>query len=279
MDSNAPRQHEVTLHLEPGLHCAGYDIDPAEDIPPDPIQLTVPLYPGARPTERTQERPQCQVPASLYLKSATAVYEVPASKHGAETWYRAAFQQIGFEVRGWGTATLGSNPTDLVQGLHFERSNAPHLAIDLSFQTVEDGWTHVLYLASAETLPPRPAESYLHGEFERVQITYVPWADPDHQAGPGRPRLYQILTNREQIAELVGAINTYPQVVGASVLLGANDTGQGAWMVFEPVIGTPTLVELRPAHRLVYVGHASALLDQWSKVWEIVTRTMDEEGS
>lgn len=52
--------------------------------------------------------------------------------------------------------------------------------------------------------------------------------------------------------------------------------GQGAWTLFEPVRGSPTFVEIRPAHRLVYVGRARPLLDQYNTVWQVVERLMAE---
>lgn len=49
-------------------------------------------------------------------------------------------------------------------------------------------------------------------------------------------------------------------------------------MLFEPVRGTPTFVELRPAPRLVFVGRARPLLDQSNAIWPVVERLMAKKG-
>jgi hypothetical protein len=265
----------IRLQLWPGFHYQNLHIEPAEDIPADPVEVAVPLYPGSVVTGREQDRPSLSYEATPYLKSAVGAFLAPAGAEEVERWYRDALRSAGFTYRGSGTATSAGVP--VARGLHFERPSAQHIAVHLSFQAVGDLQTHVLYVVTAVTLPPRPVDSYLHGQFEQVQITYVPWTTALSNAEIGHPRLHRTLTNADQIAGLVHAINTYPEVAGGGAVFGRRSRGEGAWMVFEPDKGSPTVVELRPAHRLVYVGRSRALRDQWSTVWKLVERIMTEE--
>ena len=47
----------LELHLHPGSDYLGMRVAPARDMPPDPVILQVPLYPGSTVTHRAIEPP------------------------------------------------------------------------------------------------------------------------------------------------------------------------------------------------------------------------------
>ncbi len=74
------------MQLWPGIHYGHARVEPADDIPLDPVEVTVPLYPGAVLTDRVQEHANFHHRPDHYLKSAVASYEVPAGEEEVERW-------------------------------------------------------------------------------------------------------------------------------------------------------------------------------------------------
>jgi hypothetical protein len=83
-------------------------------------------------------------------------------------WYRAAMPAWGYREKGHGKNWAGEIEN---KGVRFESLNVPGLELQLSFQSIAPGRTHVLYVAKMVTLPRRPAESYLGQAFDEVETS------------------------------------------------------------------------------------------------------------
>lgn len=254
----------VTLRLEPGPALGRFPLEIAEDIPPEPVELALPLYPDAVPTGEQQERPFFGYPATPYLKSAAASYRVPAEVETAMEWYRESMAEAGYTPSGHGTTRQYDKLFST--GLTFRSTQIRDCVVSLSFQAIPSGDCLLLYVATAITLPPRPRDSYLPDGIVRVTVVYTL---------PGwEERLYRVLSDPAEIGELVAAVNGLTDIA-AGIGSGPDwDRGQGGWLIAEPARGQPTFVEVLPGRRTVGVGHARRLVDRDHLVWRTLSRIM-----
>jgi hypothetical protein len=243
--------------------------EPAADIPPGPILAEAPLYPGAGSTVEEQPRPFFTCPGTPYLKSGFAAYVLPAGRDEAMAWYLDAMPEWGYKQRGSGKFTdHGEVPS---MGLHFTSLNLPELNVHLSFQALDEDRTHVLYAGIAETLPPRPPESYLEREQEEVAIVYrQPFADMPTD------RKTTVFTVSDSFAlhDLVKEINALTDIA-AGIDHGGLPTGESATLTFRTRDGRERTVEVRYG-RSVTVGDSRPLVDLHMRVWAIVARLVRE---
>jgi hypothetical protein len=255
----------VTLRLEPGFQYGRAHIEPAADIPSGPLVLDVPLFPGAVPTSEVQLEHSLSYPATEYLKTAIAAYKVAVDRETASDWYRVAFEERGYMVRG----TMESRSHGVFQsaGLWFESRADSKIRVSLSVQDLPLRQTHVLYLATAVTLPASPADSNLPDDIERIIVDYRPWNSGLQDV----PRSY-VVAEPSAVQSLVRTINSLWDAAPGTIL-GARDNGQGAWMTFVSRAGSEIGVAVKPSHRLVTVGSSRALVDT-TGVWAEISRLL-----
>lgn len=256
----------IDLTLEPGIRLGHSHIEPEPDIPLDPVTLTVPLFPGAVPTTEQQSMPSVSYPASPYIKSAMANFELPVNRADAESWYRDAFAESSFSLQGTGN-TLRHGVLQS-SGICFRDAAKSGVTVTLSFQDYGQDHTLVFYLATVIRPPPREAASYLPIDIKRVDIEFRVG-----NANPGEQNQRRVLEDPETIKALIDTINALTDIA-AGWTPGAMDSGQGAWIVFVPETGADVRVRLRPSHRLVQVGARRALIDT-TGVWDVVSRLFD----
>src|SRR5579884_407576 len=143
--ANASCVAPLHLTLQPGQHYPNPISTPIpSDIPPGPIHLALPLYPGATQATETQAMPSFSVPATGYMKSASVMYRSEADTDTLISWYNAAFPPCGYHPNG--SQTSGNRTGTVSEGIDFERTSGRNtFDIDLSFETSKQGGTLILY--------------------------------------------------------------------------------------------------------------------------------------
>jgi hypothetical protein len=222
---------------------------PAPDIPPDPVIIQVPLYPGAATTTRAFQA-SFDYPATPYLKTATVEFLLPADSATVDPWYREHFAACGYERGGTIVSSTGST------GIVFPSKSDPNLVVEVSYQDVPDG-TLVLYVAEDVTLPPRPPDSYLPSNIVRLTMDYV---------GDNERHWHLVIRNHAMIHPLVDAINAVSEIDG-----GVHSCA--------PVLGEATMMFVRrggssvrvgaQCHQVV-VGTSRPLFDKNLRVWKLI---------
>jgi hypothetical protein len=207
------------------LHFGQNVVEPAADSVPGMLLVEVPRYPGAVATTETQDSPFFYYPATPYLKSAFAAFLLPAKGDVLEAWYRSAMPEAGFEQNGDGRTSLHGETQSA--GMTFRSLNHRGLEIFLSFQVKPSLGTHILYLATAVTLPPRPNESYLPPDIVRLHVTHM---GPMHGPPPPTRRTSRfVVDDPAMIQAVVGEINSIADIA-AGVSSGL-DRGESATLV------------------------------------------------
>ncbi|MDQ2741306.1 MAG: hypothetical protein M3Z66_03275 [Chloroflexota bacterium] len=256
---------DLTLSLTPGLHYGNANLDPSPLIPPGPITVHVPLYPGATASGAHLTMPGIDYPDSPYLKTAVAEYHLPAHPDAAIAWYQQAFARCGYHTSGTGSGgdAQGIESTQI----DFSLGTDPQLTIELSFQDVADG-SLVLYVGEEITVPPRPAGSYLPHDITRVAVNYGgPYV---HQSSGAQLGGRLTITNPVEIDRLVAAINTLTHIIDGVRFCPALRGGY-ATMVFRTRPGSTITVTDEPLCLGVHVGSYPALEDSSQVVWTALT--------
>src|SRR5579872_1944967 len=147
----------LTLTLRPGLTDPNNHVSmpAAPNIPPGPVVIHVPLYPGATTSSLPMPHAAYSYPASQYLKAATAEYEVSTDWTTASNWYRQAFLACGYVEAG--SSSSGVRGVTVSIGLAMRDPTHAPLEVTLAFTHGPAGKTLVLYVASTIALPPQPA--------------------------------------------------------------------------------------------------------------------------
>jgi hypothetical protein len=210
----------LQLTLEPGQHFPGAQpVAVPSDLPPDSITLNLPLYSGAVLSQEQQKLPSFGVPADLYMKSASVMYEAPGDSGPIMSWYQDAFRTCGYSNQS--TQTSGQNGVQLSQGFEVSRKNGRDTYdITMSFATTQDGGTLILYVAIALTPPDYPvAGSILRvpGTVTGVTITRYSGMNPGPRAL--RPLRTVDIQDAGTAAALADEINHPPKLTAASVSL------------------------------------------------------------
>lgn len=149
-----PCSTPLTVTLQPGLNEPNNHVSmpAAPNIPPAPVAIHVPLYPGATPSTLPMPQAEYTVPASKYLKGAWAEYLLPTDWDTASGWYRQAFSACGYTSAGQG---YSGNRSGIVSiGIAFSDPKHPPLQVSLAFEHAPSGGTLALYVATTNTYPP-----------------------------------------------------------------------------------------------------------------------------
>jgi hypothetical protein len=262
----------LTLSLQPGLPYLAHVVPkPSPDIPPGPVVIHVPLYPGALPTTQQAGGP-IGAPASPYLKAATATYALPTDAGTATSWYQQQFARCGYRVSAHGQTSTAQGVSTSVE---FTSTSNPNLTVQLAFQDTAGG-SLVLYVAEDVTVPPRPPGSYLPRDVVRVNVTYLLPLPQKPVVIHGRiiqGRLHRAITNPAAIHTLVAAINALRQIV-AGVHTCPAGNGQSATMIFVRRNVRTVQVYDDPYCMGVVVGHYPPLIDEGRRVWNTITALM-----
>jgi hypothetical protein len=161
----------VELHLHPGSHYLGMRVVPARDMPPDPVILQVPLYPGSTTTHRAIEPPTVgQYYLGTDIKSKVAEYVVPAAVTRVRAWYWRTFTQCGFASQS--EISRSDQHGHKTWARDFDSPSLAQAFVTLTYEGLEPSSTLVQYHAIAVTTPPRPASSGAPFGAKSVQITY-----------------------------------------------------------------------------------------------------------
>lgn len=142
----------LTLHagLPKGISHAS--LRPAPDIPPGPIPIKVPLYPGAVPSTLPMPHAGNSYPASRYLKAATAEYQLSTNWTKAAQWYRRAFVACGYTESGHGA--LAIRGVTVSKEITMADTKHSPLEVSLAFTHGPAHTTLLRYLAYTTVLPP-----------------------------------------------------------------------------------------------------------------------------
>jgi hypothetical protein len=192
------------LHLLPGERAPDGSLHstPAPDIPPDPVFVAVPVYPGAEPATSTSTEPVGLGPDSPYIKSAAVMYAAPTDPEAAVTWYAQAFTACGY-VPGPGSAVMqGSGQVTRVQA--YSSPTIPSLNLGLSIAPSPAGGALIEYEAAALSFPPRPRASQVAWTARKVEMTFDAGAYGEPRPGKA---LSLTITNRTMTFALANAVN------------------------------------------------------------------------
>ena len=263
------------------------------DMPPGPVSLRLPLYPGAVPTRETVLTDGFQSPGSNYLKSAWAEEWLPAqSASAAWTWYRGEFAACGYDAAtSAGYSAVVLPPSGWVTLTVFTSRRNKHVQVQLTLQ--RDPWTgHLvaLYVALDDDIPPRAAGSYLPADVVRARITtsYLPLFAARVQATASAtpvptPPLYYVATvtisDPAALAVLVHAINSLTDVDpgGATATFGPDFA---TTLVFSRRNGQQITVYDQPNPRAgVTVDGYYALQDHSDVVWHAIAALVYPHGT
>jgi hypothetical protein len=217
----------LTLTLRPGLTEPNNHVSmpAAPNIPPGQVVIHVPLYPGATPSTLPMPHAAYSYPASRYLKSATAEYELSTDWTTASNWYRQAFTACGYTEAGRGSA--GLHGVTISIGIALRDPTHPPLEVALAFTHGPAGKTLVLYVAHTITLPPQPA--MVPGSPRAVTIlSYRPLVQG--QLAAIRPNKYVIVRNSQSIRDLMRHLNSLPPPGG--VMSCPADNGSHDELIF-----------------------------------------------
>jgi hypothetical protein len=241
---------------------------PSPDIPPGPVVIHVPLYPGALPTTQQVSGP-IGVRASPYVKAAAAMYALPTDAGTATVWYQEQFAGCGYRVSAHGQESTAQG---LATSVAFTSGSNTNLTVQLAFQDTARGCL-VLYVAEDVTVPPRPPGSYLPRDIVRVNVTYLlplPQKPVVIQGRVIQGRLHRTITKPAAIHTLVAAINALRQIV-AGVHTCPADNGQAATLIFVRRNGRTVRVYDEPVCVGVVVGRYPPLIDEGRRVWTTIT--------
>lgn len=227
----------LTMHLEPGAQkppgfpshgWIGNSWEIARDIPLDAVTAEAPLYPDSM-SSRAQlaQNIFMGVPGSNYLKTAASEFSLPAGVGAALHWYRKWFATCGF--------TAAASTTT---GIQFVSSTTPNLHIDVSLEKVSSQSSLVLYYASAESTPARPARSYINDGLPSVSSATVTYTTPNSKS------VHFNLTNSLVIFGLADATSQAP-VLPVSGCSGLR-VGGGALVVFHEPTGRSERLTVSP---------------------------------
>jgi hypothetical protein len=260
----------LSLALQPGLSFQDLHVTPAADMPTTRVIIHVPLYPGATPSTRDVNRPFLEYPATPYLQTAVAEYDVAAGEDRVEVWYQQRFLACGYGVSGSGTASQSGS--EISFGYWFVSTYDPHQSVSIAFEPDGAGGTLIVYLAEAVVLPPRPADSYLPTDMTRVKVTFT-----YRDISGGLETIHRTLVKPWQLKRLVRAVNALTDVASGPRACAAE--GPLATLVFTTRDGKRIRVKNDPACWLVTVGTTRALDDEpGTGVWATLIRILKPGG-
>jgi hypothetical protein len=217
----------LTLALRPGLTEPNNHVSmpAAPNIPPGPVVIHVPLYPGATASRLPMPHAAYSYPASQYLKAATAEYEVSTDWTTASNWYRQAFMACGYTEAGSGSS--GVRGVTVSIGITMRDPGHAPLEVALAFTHDPAGKTLVLYVAYTIALPPQPA--MVPGTPRSVEIlSYRPLVQG--QLAASRPNKYVIVRDSQSIRDLIHHLNSLPAPGG--VMSCPSDNGSHDELIF-----------------------------------------------
>jgi hypothetical protein len=217
----------LKLTLRPGLTEPNNRVSmpAAPNIPPGPVVIQVPLYPGATPSSLPMPHAAYSYPASQYLKAATAEYEVSTDWTTASNWYRQAFVACGYTLVGSGSS--GQHGVTVSIGLALRDPMHAPLEVALAFTHGPAGKTLVLYVAYTIALPPQPAMVARTPRTVDI-LSYRPLVPG--QLAASRPNKYVIVRDSPSINNLIRHLNALPPPGG--VMSCPSDNGSRDELIF-----------------------------------------------
>jgi hypothetical protein len=202
---SAAADDTITLNLQPGYHGPEWPdfslLAGTPQLPNSPAELAVaaPLYPGAVPTTPSRgEISGC--PASPYLWSAFAVYDLPTDPDSALEWYSKAFAAAGYSHGGRGASSrYGEQVSRFIEFV--QRDQPDGTKVELVVKPDGKGHTIASYFAMAIGRPLRPRRSLIATTVKSVEVRYRSWNGGSFT---------KTITNEADIASLISAFNALP---------------------------------------------------------------------
>lgn len=219
----------LTLTLHPGLPPTGKRVPfpVARNIPRRAVTVSAPVYPGAQPLATFVASAVQEYPEDPYLETGVAEYQTPASVQTVTAWYRNAFRDCGWRIRG----TMSTNASALTSGITFQSTGNHNLALEMSFGDTPSGGAYIAYAAEDIVYPLRPAKSYLHGPFSEVRIAVRRGVMQNAQ--PVWHVVNTTVLDRPTIVHLVKAVNAIKDYHTASgICLGGFSLNGPVWLSF-----------------------------------------------
>lgn len=239
---------------------------PARDIPPRPLTVHLPVYPTAMPSyQPIAPDGVSQIFPPAYRKVAVAEFSVAVGYGSVAAWYRRTLPRCGLwlDVE----TPLQRHGGFPFAGLGFFSRDGLRM-LSLTFRPVTPGLTLVRYDMQALDLPPRPADSFLHGPFVRVSVLY-------QSSGvlPSSQRtLCFTVTWPATIARLVAAVNRPAQIFVSGLGGGGGVVfSESAVLTFVRADGGARRVRVGGVLIRLIVGHTRPL-DDSSGLLRVVDR-------
>lgn len=266
--SAAPCSAPLTLALRPKSVPGPYvqNGPPAHDIPPNPVIVHLPLYPGAVSSTTPIPNDTFQNFPASYRKLSIAEIAIPAGYAVVSDWYRGSLAACGYMVNATSPVQQHGGPP--FAALFFISRDGLR-TVSLTFRPVSRHLTLVRYLVQVLDLPPRPAASFLHGPFVRVDVLY-------HSQGvvPGSIHDYRFTSNGQPtIARLVHSVNHLGRIAVSGL-------GSGGVVLFSETIvlsfvrneGGIRRVTVGGVLHQVVVGRSRPLVDTNDQVLRLADR-------
>jgi hypothetical protein len=246
------------LHLLPGERAPDGSLHstPAPDIPPDPVLVAVPVYPGAEPATAVSPEPVGIGPDSPYMKSAAAVYSVATDPGTVRTWYAQAFTACGYVPGPSSTAMQGS--AVLAWDQDYSSPTISSLNLELVFRPDPGGGTLIEYEAAALSFPLRPRASQVPATARKVEMTFDAGAYGEPRPGKA---LHLTITNRTMVFELADAVNGLQD---PSLVHSCGPYRGAVIMVF---VAAHTKMTVTDGCRDVTIDSFPPLADEYREVW------------
>jgi hypothetical protein len=228
--------------------------------------MHLPLYPAAARSSAPIPNDDFQFIPPAYRKHAIAEFAIPAGYKAVSSWYAWNLAPCGFEVSG--SAPMQQHGGPPFAGLFFTSRDGLRW-VSLTFRPVSPHLTLVRYVVQALDLPPRPAESFLHGPFVSVSVLYT-----SSDVIPGSKHLYRFTINwKPTISRLVRSVNAPMRIY----VLGLGSGGvvlftERAVLSFVRADGGIRHVTVGGVFHDVVVGHTHPLVDTNGRVLHLVDR-------
>jgi hypothetical protein len=223
----------IVLKLQPGRHGFGSYMDrrfesqfrPAVAIDASNLNVDVPLYPGAVATDVGQGDAYGGFGLEVYLKSASAVYEIPTDDSSAVEWYRKAFTDAGYSLVDLRSITPDLSswhktfPTERcyfydsegpiarrVYTMDFDsrKNQAERVKVHVNLRSAGSKKTLATYIATAITVPSRPSQSLVPSTIKRIVLVH------NSDSGEFQVKSTSTITDPQHILDVVKTFNSLP---------------------------------------------------------------------
>lgn len=198
------------LILRPGLHGPAYTSEqpaldqPAKDIPKREVVVDLPLFPGAVDVSKTKLPGRSfSYSMSPYLKTASAVYLIPAHSGAAWVWCHKHLLASGYSPNGAGYSGQTNNFDNIQITVDYckgDRLNDDHTSVKVSIEPSEQGKSLLWYTAEVVERPERDPRTLIKSNVARIDITH-------NILGPSPQTKTCAISSKTEIDKIVSSFN------------------------------------------------------------------------